>query len=170
MGIFDTGIGKMGTFIQLRILQILKRIFRILTWMTYKSFFIIVVVWFLIFWIACVWNVLEIFGIVNFIFCGFFFFWENALHIAFICPVTVNFSQIFFCLNIDYYRFQMLPSDKQIYILLNDRTIVVKFACYSNISYFYSIFLLKNCLLLLYVIYNSLCQSCPEAAMKRFSA
>ena len=31
MGIFDTGLGKMGMFIQLHILRILKRIFRILT-------------------------------------------------------------------------------------------------------------------------------------------
>ena len=79
-----------------------------------------------------------------------------------------NFSYISFWLNIDYYRFQMLPSDKQINVLLNHRTIVVKFVSYANISYFY--ICIKNYLLLFYMIYNFLCQSCPEVAMKRLSA
>ena len=65
----------------------------------------------------------------------------------------------------------MLPSDKQINILLNHRnhiyTFHLYFVCYFNISY--SIFLLKNYSLLLYRIYNSLCQSCPGAARKKFS-
>ena len=66
-----------------------------------------------------------------------FCFWENALYIAFIFPMILNYSYLSFWLSTDYYRLQMLLSDKQINILLNHRTIVVKFACYSNIRYFY---------------------------------
>ena len=49
MWIFNKELGKIGMFIQLHILQILKRIFRILTKMTYKLFLIIIAVWFLVF-------------------------------------------------------------------------------------------------------------------------
>ena len=71
-----------------------------------------------------------------------FCFWENVIHIALIFPMILIFSYISFWLNIDYYLFEILPSDKQINVLLYHRTAVVKFVCYSNTSYFY--FLLKT--------------------------
>ena len=97
----------------------------------------------------CLWN------------CSFHFlwfcFWKTAIHIVFIFPMIDNFLFTFFSLNIDYidyYRFQMLPSDKQINILLNHRTISGEICVLFQhklllILFFYR--KLKNSLLLLHV-------------------
>ena len=45
------------------------------------------------FWIACVWKVLDIFGIVNFIFLRFCF-WENALHMLLYLPWSEFFVSL----------------------------------------------------------------------------
>ena len=71
MGIFDTGLGKMGMFIQLHISRILKILFWIIDINDLKIFSYHRCGLMFGFWIACVWNVFDIFTIVNFIFCGF---------------------------------------------------------------------------------------------------